>query len=113
MLKFSKIEAGHYQADTDTRRYVITKCEGDWVVRVWKLMETAGIKHTIGLGLDDAEATGNGFDTKRLAVDVAARYEQLVTEGYGKLFIHMRPMTRAIIEAYNAESVQALNVEHF
>jgi hypothetical protein len=103
MLKFRRIESGHYQADTDQRRYRVVKTQYGWVVRVWQLLETAGVKHTIGLGLDDAEASASPTDTKTLAVDIARRYEQLTAEGYGQLFTDLRPMTRATIDAYQAE----------
>jgi hypothetical protein len=106
MLTFRRTEPGHYQADTDTRRYVVTKLDSGWAIRVWQLLETAGVKHTIGLGVDDTEATSSGHDTLRLARDIANRYDQLVLDGYGRLFTDLRPMTRATIDAYEAEAAE-------
>jgi hypothetical protein len=102
-LQFHRIEAGQYQVDTDTRRYLITKTRHGWVLRVWRLLETAGVKHTIGLGTDDVE-DDTVADTKALAVDIARRYDQLIAEGYGQLFADLSPMTRAVRDAYEAEA---------
>lgn len=103
-LQFHHIEAGKYQADTDDRRYLITRTKrGGWMLQVWPLLETAGVKHTIGLGADDVEANPQFTDTKKLAVDIAQRYERLTAEGYGRLFTDLKPMTRAVRDAYEAE----------
>lgn len=102
-LRFRRIEAGRYQADTDTHRYLIVRTRKSWALRVWRLLETAGVKHTIGLGLDDVE-DDTYTDTKTLAVAVANRYKDLVAEGYGAKFTDMRPMTRAVIDAYKVTS---------
>lgn len=102
-LQFRRVEAGHYQVDTDTRRYLIVRAKHGWTLRVWRLLETAGVKHTIGLGIDDTESDAT-VDTKTLAVDIARRYDQLITEGYGQLFTDLRPMTRAVRDAYEAEA---------
>jgi len=103
MIRFHRIEAGRYQADTDERRYLVTKTDTGWVIRTWKLLETAGVKHTIGLGVEDAEASAL-VDTKGLAVDIARRYDQLIQDGYGRLFTDLKPMTRAVRDAYGADS---------
>lgn len=104
MIRFRFISRGRYQADTDERRYMVVKLDSGWAVRVWKLLETAGVKHTIGLGVDDVEASTTALDTKALAVDVARRYDQLLQDGYGQLFTDLRPMTKAVIDAYEAEA---------
>jgi hypothetical protein len=103
-LQFHRVESGRYQVDTEVRRYMIVKREHGWTVRVWKLLETAGVKHTIGLGVDDVEASATDLDTLRLAKDIAQRYEQLIAEGYGRLFTDLKPMTRATIDAYDAQT---------
>lgn len=103
MLKFRRIETGSYQADTDDRRYVVARTGGGWVVRAWKLQETAGVKHTIGLRVEDAEDSAFA-DTMRLAMDMANRCEQLILDGYGRLFTDMKPLTRALRDAYEAEA---------
>lgn len=105
MLSFRRVEAGMYQADTEGRRYVVTRTGGGWVVRAWRLLETAGVKHTIGLGVEDAEDSAFA-DTKALAVDIAGRYDQLMNDGYGKLFTDLKPMTKALRDAYEAESAR-------
>jgi hypothetical protein len=102
-MKFSRTEPGHYQADTETRRYVVARTGGGWVVRYWKLQVTAGVKHTIGLGVEDAEDSAVA-DTMRLAMDMANRCEQLILDGYGRLFTDMKPLTRALRDAYEAEA---------
>lgn len=101
MLKFRRIEAGRYQPDTDERRYVVAKYGKRWLVTCWPLGETAGVKHTVGASIEDkAEA-----DTKKLAVDIANRYDYLVTEtDYGHLFVHTTPMRKALRDAYEADN---------
>lgn len=106
MLKFRRTDTG-YQADTDARRYVISKAgRNNWTVQVWKLLETAGVKHTIGLGREDVEADNHGIVTKALAVDIARRYDQLIREGYGRLFTDLAPITRASIDAHEADNAR-------
>lgn len=102
MLKFHRIEAGLYQADTQERRYLVTRTRAGWVVRYWRLLETAGVKHTIGLGPEHAEDSAF-VDTKALAVDTARRCDQLIQDGYGQLFSDLRPLTKALRDAYEAE----------
>jgi hypothetical protein len=104
-LKFHRIEAGQYQGDTDAHRYLITKTKRGWVLRVWRLLETSGVKHTIGLRADDVESEATA-DTKALVVDIARRYDQLIQDSYGKLFTDLPPMTRAVIDAHQAEATR-------
>lgn len=103
MLKFHRIEAGRYQADTSDRRYVVAKYGKGWLVTCWTVIDTAGIKHTVGAPMEDtAEA-----DTKKLAVDIAKRYDHLVTEtDYGRLFTETTPMRKALRDAYEAENAR-------
>jgi hypothetical protein len=105
-MKFSRIAAGLYQADTETRRYVISRAGKGWVIRYWTLLETAGVKHCIGLGVEDAEDSAF-VDTKALAVDIACRCDRLIQEGYGRLFTDLRPLTKALIDSYEAVAVMA------
>jgi hypothetical protein len=105
MISFHRIEASQYQADTDERRYLVTKTGAGWVVRSWKLLDTAGVKHTIGLRVEDAEDSAFA-DSKALAVDIARRYDQLIQDGYGQLFTDLRPMTKALRDAYEAEAAK-------
>jgi hypothetical protein len=101
-LQFHRIEAGRYQADSETRRYVVARWNKGWLVVAYVLTETAGIKHTLGQPI---EAETSGVLTKALAVDIARRYDQLIAEGYGRLFTDLKPMTKAVIDAYDAEAV--------
>lgn len=102
MLKFRRTEAG-YQVDTEDRRYLIHKAgRNNWTLQVWRLLETSGVKHTIGLGREDVEADNHGIDTMAMAVDIARRYDQLIQSGYGQLFTDLAPMTKASMDAYEA-----------
>jgi len=98
-LQFHRVEAGRYQADSETRRYTVARDGKGWIVTAWKLAEQSGIKHTIGQSVE----ADMWMETKALAVDVARRYDQLITEGYGSKFSDLSPIRRAAVDAYDAE----------
>lgn len=100
MLKFSRNAAGRYQADSDSRRYVVAKYGRGWLITVLALAETSGIRHTIG---QPAEATSEA-DTKTLAVDIANRYETLASAGTYEGSLRM--IRRATVDAYTAENAR-------
>lgn len=101
-LRFHRIEAGRYQADSSTRRYLVARSDKGWNIAVWQLAEQSGVKHTVGQVI---EAT-IWMETKTLAVDVARRYDQLVNEGGAKKFSDLSPIRRAAVDAYDAEAAQ-------
>lgn len=98
-LKFKRQSAGVYWAYDDTKCYGIRHDGKHWVLSIRNTITTAGVQHSLGQPVVDADAA----ETMRLAVATARVYSELGDDYKEHENGHASRMTKAVTTVYAAE----------
>jgi hypothetical protein len=98
-LKFRRQFAGSYFAQDATREYAIYRDGKVWMLRIRAMIETAGVRHSIG----QPNLYLGSHETKNLAVLIANAYSALGDDFDSNAFGGRRRSTEAIKRGYAAE----------
>jgi hypothetical protein len=101
-LRWKRTEHGDQVADDATHRYVVRHTATEWLLEIFTLRVTAGVRHTVGQA---AIAVGE-FETRRRAYAVANNYSALGDNFASHLHGGQSRRTVAILAAYDADKDQ-------